>query len=482
MEKSFIKKSLLFGILCLLFMACSHKEQSWEIKGVTSTFEKPWVDISVIENYDESLETIEISIKYDSLGDPLIGFGACFNELGWAAISQLSDKDKEIIFDELFKPEAGANFNFNRLPLGANDFSLDYYSFDETPNDFELKDFSLSHDDSTLVPFIKEALKRNPEMKLWASPWCPPKWMKRNNHYAMVPAWPGGVENGLKPEQIGYEGQDMFIMEDKYLETYAQYFGKFIDAYRERGINIFMVMPQNEFNSAQPYPACCWTAEGLGRFIAKLGPVMDKKNVETWLGTVERANISLIDTIMANPEASKYIKGVGFQWAGKDALPLVAEKYPGLKLMQTEQVCGDGANDIKMWETAWNLMNFYLKGGAVAYDYWNIALEKGGISRWGWSQNSLIVVDKETKSFSFTPEYYMMKHFSHFLPSGSKLIKSIEGDTENIIAFSLPDNSLILIVANFTDKDKNLKFKIENKEQNQFLQKMSVTTLQLKNL
>ena len=127
-------------------------------------------------------------------------------------------------------------------------------------------------------------------------------------------------------------------------------------------------------------------------------------------------------------------------------------------------------------------MNFYLKGGAVAYDYWNIALEKGGVSRWGWSQNSLIVVDKETNSFSFTPEYYMMKHFSHFIPSGSKLIKSIEGDTENVIAFSLPDKSIILIVANFTDKDKNLKFKIENKEQNQFLQKMSVTTLQLKNL
>lgn len=70
------------------------------------------------------------------------------------------------------------------MPIGANDFSLDWYSYNETDKDFEMKDFSVSHDEQTLIPFIQAVLKYNPDMKLWASPWCPPSWMKVNKHYA----------------------------------------------------------------------------------------------------------------------------------------------------------------------------------------------------------------------------------------------------------------------------------------------------------
>ena len=162
-------------------------------------------------------------------------------------MSLLSDKDRENIFKELFAPGAGANFTICRMPIGANDFSRDWYSYNETDGDFEMKNFSIANDKETLIPFIKNAQKYNPGLKLWASPWSPPSWMKYNKHYALKSLQKGitnvtsdewgiyftGLDNGLKPEQEGKEGTDMFIQDDKYFKAYSLYFAKFIKAYKE---------------------------------------------------------------------------------------------------------------------------------------------------------------------------------------------------------------------------------------------------------
>jgi glucosylceramidase len=201
------------------------------------------------------------------------GFGACFNELGWTSLALLSPNERDAVLRELFAPGVGAGFTLCRMPVGANDFSRDWYSYDETDGDFALEHFTIANDLDTLVPFIKAALTHQPALRLWASPWSPPTWMKRNRHYAMaMPGpWQTGVENGLRPDQVGREGTDMFTMEDRYLDAYASYFGRFVDEYRKQGVAIGMVMPQNEFNSAQVFPSCCWTAQGLARFLRHPG-------------------------------------------------------------------------------------------------------------------------------------------------------------------------------------------------------------------
>lgn len=170
------------------------------------------------------------------------------------------------------------------MPVGANDFSRDWYSYDETPGDFALQDFSIANDEQTLIPFIKSARQYQPNLKLWASPWSPPTWMKYNHHYAAAEVKPEHcqqmptlADNGLKPEQAGKEGTNMFIQDDKYFTAYAFYFAKFIKAYRKQGIPISMVMPQNEFNSAQVFPSGAWTAAGLARFVGYLGPQMQQR-------------------------------------------------------------------------------------------------------------------------------------------------------------------------------------------------------------
>jgi glucosylceramidase len=161
----------------------------------------------------------------------------------------------------LFGPD-GCNFSLCRTPLGADDFSRGWYSYDETPGDFALDHFSVANDRETLIPFIKAAQGLNPDLKLWASPWSPPTWMKKGGHYAQAPAWPGAASNGIRPDQLGHEGQDSFIQEERYFEAYARYFARYVDAYAKEGITISTVMPQNEFNSAQPFPPAAGRRRG----------------------------------------------------------------------------------------------------------------------------------------------------------------------------------------------------------------------------
>ena len=190
----------------------------------------------------------------------------------------------------------------------------------ETDGDFAMKNFSIAHDKDTLVPFIQAAKKYQPALKLWASPWSPPTWMKHNHFYAEAKAYPGFKDNGIKPEQIGHEGEDMFIQEPRYFEAYALYFQKFIEAYRAEGIRMGIGDPQERIQLGADFPSCTWTAAGLAHFIESVGPAMEKIGVDVFFGTLERGNIKLLDATMDDKKASRYIKGVGVQWAGKNAL------------------------------------------------------------------------------------------------------------------------------------------------------------------
>jgi O-glycosyl hydrolase len=142
-----------------------------------------------------------------------------------------------------------------------------------------------------------------------------------NKHYGGKMSDPVMPPNGLRPDQAAKEGNDQFIQEDRYFSTYATYFARFVQDYTSQGIDIGTVMPQNEFNSAQPFPSCCWTAEGLARFISFLGPEIQKLNVDVFFGTLERPNEKLVDVTLLDPRATKYIQGVEVQWAGKRPFP-----------------------------------------------------------------------------------------------------------------------------------------------------------------
>jgi glucosylceramidase len=288
--------------------------------------------------------------------------------------------------------------------------------------------------------------------------------MKYNKHYAGEMSEPDMPPNGLKPEQLAWEGTDQFIQEDRYFIAYSAYFARFIREYARQGIKINIVMPQNEFNSPQPFPSCSWTAEGLARFISFLGPEMEKLNVDVFFGTMERPNEKLVDIALLDPKAGKHIKGAGFQWAGKRAIVGIHGRYPDLKLYQTEQECGDGKNDWRYCRCAWTLLKTFLENGVSAYHYWNIALQKGGVSRWGWAQNSLVTIEAATRTYKYNYEYYLLKHISHFVKPGARRLDTFTlTGYDNLLAFANPDETVVILMQNDFCQELPVRIKVGDK-------------------
>ena len=208
-----------------------------------------------------------------------------------------------------------------------------------------------------------------------------------------------------------------------------------------------MVMPQNEFNSAQNFPSCTWTAAGLARFLHDLLPQMQQRQVEVFFGTLERGNPGLLETVMSDPAVGPHLRGVGVQWAGKNALPAIHQQYPQLAIFQSEQECGDGTNSWAYTAYCWQLMKLYFRSGARGYMYCNIALAEHGISTWGWAQNSLVTVDTQARTFRYNHDFYLLKHLTHFVERGATFLP-VTGTCDDALGFRNPDGSVILLLRN----------------------------------
>lgn len=465
-----------FAIATFLFVAygCSTDEK---IEWVSSTNDQQWVSRTGAYVSMGSFDSSAIVIQTDSTRQIIDGFGGCFNELGWQALQSLTVENMREVSKNLFDMHTGCKFTICRMPIGANDYAVNWYSHNETANDYEMKNFNLDRDKQRLIPYIKMAQSFNPKMQVWASPWCPPSWMKTNNHYACAS---NAQFNDLPADREGQEMKTQFRMEPQVLEAYALYFEKFIQGYLNERIKISAVHVQNELNSCQNFPSCIWTPNDMATFIGSyLGPKFEADGIQTqiWLGTIERPQIGRVDSILLNPDAGKYIKGVGFQWAGKGAIAGVHRKYPNMKLMQTETECGDGSNDWAAAEHTFDLMKHYFKNGANAYMYWNMVLDETGKSQWGWKQNSMISIDKSSGRVTYNPEYYLMKHLSYFVQPGSKFIP-VSGD-ENCLAF-VKDNQLVLLYYNAGHATKKTSFTVKDKTITVNLKPKSFNTIKLK--
>lgn len=243
-----------------------------------------------------------------------------------------------------------------------------------------------------------------------------------------------------------------------------------------RGIRISQIHVQNEPVSDQKFPSCVWSGEQLRVFIRDyLGPALAESGLDTelWLGTLNGpfSDIPIgpdapyaeffdrmANTVLADPQARRYISGVGLQWGGKHLLPQIAAAYPEMRLMQTESECGDGLNTWQQAEYIFGQLWLYLTYGAEGYTYWNIALAEDGLSSWGWRQNSLVVVDEKKGTYRFTPEFYVMKHFFAFVREGAVRLAAKGPFAANAVAFENPDGSVAVIGQNGMDRERRMTF------------------------
>ncbi len=391
---------------------------------------------------------VDFTVDSSAEKQAIVGFGGSFNEQGWAALSVLDEGERQKILTTIFAP-GEANLSFGRIPIGASDYALERYTLAPVADDFEMKNFSLERDERYLIPFISAARKIRPDIKLWASAWSPPIWMKDNNEY----------EGGS------------FIDDPQYYRAYALYLAKFAEAYAKRGFAIDSIAVQNEPTVKTGYPNGGWKPGQFRVFIRDyFGPLFAERGLKTkiMLGTLNDGNYdTFAKTVLDDPEAKKYVGVIGLQWDGDRQIASILKHHPGIPIMQTETDCGNWhwkpgfiadrpPNDFKYAAYTWTRMKDYFSEGAESYMLWNIVLDQEGknidkLRR--WPQNSPIVIDTTTKKVTYTPMFRAFEHYSRFIPVGSKYV-STRGSYGGAIAFSSPDGTVIVELLNATGKKR----------------------------
>ncbi|MNJ64732.1 O-Glycosyl hydrolase family 30 [compost metagenome] len=130
--------------------------------------------------------------------------------------------------------------------------------------------------------------------------------------------------------------------------------------------------------------------------------------------------------------------------------------------MQTENECGDGKNSWEYAHYVFNLYKHYFSNGVNSYIYWNMILEPGGRSTWGWTQNAMISIDPDTKQAVYNPEYYVMRHFSQFVQPGATRLGVKGTSAGNALAFQNPDGGRIIVLANPFKEPRALYLEVGN--------------------
>jgi glucosylceramidase len=346
-----------------------------------------------------------------------------------------------------FDPVKGIGYTLARTNIHSCDFSSGSYTY-VNDNDALLKSFTIAHDKEFRVPLIKQAIAAaGGKLTLFASPWSPPAWMKTNNEMLH-----GGK---LKPE---------------FNQSWANYFTKFIEAYQAEGIPVWGINVQNEPMATQKWESCIFTAEDERDFIKKfLGPTMQSagfsdKKIIAW-----DHNRDLIyqraSTILDDPEAAKYVWGIGFHWyedwtgGGNiyDNVRRVAETYPKTNLIFTEG-CTESFNFATMNEWQWgeiyglSMINDF-NNGTCGWTDWNILLdEKGGPNHVGNFCFAPVHADTRTGQIYSLSSYYYIGHFSKFIRPGAKRIVSSNSRGQLLTtAFLNTDGTIAVVVMNQTN-------------------------------
>ena len=409
---------------------CSTESQPWQ--------EMPTPKTASVEDPNAVALTIDPSVKHQKI----IGFGGCFNELGWQALQVLDEPQRDEVLAALFAP-SGCNFSACREGMGANDFAVAWYSFDETPGDYAMDHFTIAEDRKTLIPFIKAAMQYQPKLELWGVPWSPPSWMKTNGQY--------------KGGRMKQDAQT--------LAAYALYFSKYAQAYLHEGIPLRAVMPQNEplYNDAN-YPQCQWSGQELNTFLRDyLVPQIKKGQVpvEVWLGTIPSGNIrDFTDPVFGDPVTNPSITGVGYQYNGQGTMSATHQSYPDKLILQTETECFGGNDSWSEGMTTFGRIiedtNHFCNG----YMFWNMILSEKKTSSWGWRQNSLVVVDSQTKKVTYNPEFYAMKHFGNRVLPEAVRVEISQSASLKATALQNPSGEVVVLFSNASDHAVEAQLKL----------------------
>ena len=408
-----------------------------------------------------SFQNIEIdpSKTYQNID----GFGYTLTGGSVEVINQLSASKKEALLQELFgNGENSIGISYLRLSIGASDLNSSVFSYDDLPagqTDITLSQFSLSKDQA-LVDMLKKILTINPNIKIIATPWSPPVWMKDNG---------SSIGGSLKTEYYG---------------VYAQYFVKYIQEMKKNGITIDAVTPQNEPLHPGNNPSMYMSAEQQRDFIKNnLGPAFQTANLSTKIvvydHNCDKPEYPL--TILADTEASKFVDGSAFHLYDGNILVLnnVHNAYPNKNVYFTEQWTGStGAfsGDL-LWHTKNVVIGSMRNWSKIALE-WNLANDAsfGPHTPGGCTECKGAITINNSETFTRNVGYYIIAQASKFIPQNSVRIGSTEVGNLSSVAFKTPTGKIALIILNDGTNSETFNIKYNDKIATTTLSANSVAT------
>lgn len=385
--------------------------------------------------------TCQVWVSSDRSFQTIQGFGGAFTEAAAVTWQGLSPVKQEQVLRDYFDSSNGHGYSLCRVHMNSCDFALGNYAHVETPGDVDLGSFNIDRDRKALLPFIKAAqrMTRQP-LKLLASPWSPPAWMKSN----------GQMNQGghLLPQ---------------YRQAWARCYVRFIQEYALEGVPIWAVSVQNEPAATQTWDSCIYSAEEERDFVRDfLGPELAQAglgHVKIVIWDHNRDHlVQRASTIYRDPEAAKYVWGAGFHWYGEphfDQVQLTHDAWPDKQLLFTEG-CQEGGPHIGSWDLgeryAHNIIND-LNRWTVGWIDWNLILdETGGPNHVGNLCSAPILIDTARDQLMHQSSFYYLGHFSRFIKPGARrvLCAASRQDLEST-AFVNPNGSVAVVVMNRTD-------------------------------
>lgn len=441
--------------------------------------------------------TLNENKKYQQID----GVGASFTDTSAWLVSQLPAKQRLLLMTELFDPIKGAGLSYLRQPFGSSDFALRIYPGDDL-------DPAL-YDQKYIIPLLKQAIQINPRVKIMATPWSAPAWMKSN--YAI-----NIMDNCVSLPML------MSLTGSKYGGTinpcayhaYAVYLVHYIQAYESEGIPIDAITVQNEPGNSANYPSMLMTPREEANFIGNyLGPEFNKAGLlgktkiiaydwnwgipkddhyEYPLGTNSFYPLSVLQNLSAKQKA--YLNGFSFHcysWSHDKKISGVVQSQSYLHNMTGKDIyftecSGTVSNQEKTDETKdqahavsdsinadldWSIENLVIgtfSNWSRTTETWNMALNTlGGPTNTGGGCDTnpcrgVVTIDpKLPNGFLFNVEYYVLGQVGKVVEPGAFRIDSQNEGNSNIeeVAFLNPDSSKALIILN-TNTSSALKVKI----------------------
>ena len=380
----------------------------------------------------------------DKTFQTFLGIGGALTDASAETFAKLPKAKQQEFLQAYYDKNKGIGYTLGRTNIHSCDFSSDTYTY-ISEGDAALKTFNVQHDKKFRIPFIKEVIAAaGGKLTLFASPWSPPAFMKTNND----------ILHGGK-------------LKKEFYQPWANYYAKFIKTYEAEGSPIWGITIQNEPMATQKWESCIFSGEDERDFLKNnLGPTLKKEGLgdKKIIGWDHNRDLlyQRASTLLNDPEAAKYLWGIGFHWyepwsGGEpmyDNLKLVSDAFPGKNLLFTEG-CKEAfdlarVNDWKLGEKYGANMIHDFNNGSVGFTDWNVLVdETGGPNHVGNFCFAPLIGNTKTGELIYTNEYYYIGHFSKFIKPGAKRIVSAASRSQlQTTAFKNPDGSVVVIVMN----------------------------------